>query len=72
MATQAKSRLIRSFELDDTYIFNDTILATLKPEIKHTPFALHGLDSEIRLGKTDWERLGRPKRIKIVIYNIDD
>jgi hypothetical protein len=71
--TKAK-RIIRSFKEIVDFRYDDgkkTILTTHKPEKEHN-YNVYGLDGEIRLGKKDWEDLGRPERIKVVIYSLDD
>lgn len=68
-------RLVRSFELNRRFTSptsKNVRIDYFNPEIRHEPFDDHGLDTEIRMGKTDSNKLGEPKRIKVVIYSLDN
>jgi hypothetical protein len=68
-----QKRVVRSFSTsrrDFTY-GERTIVRHFKPEIVHS-HTENGLDGEVSVGRYDLEKLGWPKRIKVVIYNIDE
>lgn len=74
-----QKRLVKSFEkkvnrngTDTDFKEGETHLRRFGPEIPHGDFYQMGLDSELKLGKGDLEKLGYPERIKVVLYSIDD
>jgi hypothetical protein len=68
-------RVVRSFKKNgEDYISTfslETLKRTFKPEVELS-FYEFGLDSEVRLGGHDLEKIGTPERIKVVIYSLDD
>lgn len=75
------TRLIRSFtcmvgrvgEKKPSRVYENGVTRTqdYNPEMLYK-YSEFGLDSIVKLGRKDWEKLGQPTRIKVVIYNIDD
>lgn len=73
--TKASKRVVRSFKQDSedyvSVISKETLRRAFSPEVE-VDFGKFGLDDNIKLGRSDLEKLGWPKRIKVVIYNLDD
>jgi len=69
-------RVVTSQRLKKVYngiIGGNSERAHFEPEVVVKDYDENGyLDTEVNIGRRDYNKLGRPSRIKVVIYNLDD
>lgn len=67
-------RLVRSYAGNPNksdYVNGASRVRDFAPEIHNGNIYDDGLDSEVRLGSVDLEKLGNPRRIKVTITKLD-